>query len=136
MVETQLLEADVVVVGAGPGGSTVARELTRAGLRVVLVEKGGRGRPVFLRSVAIAGLTLALAAGGAYQAGIAFALLFLLSLHRPELFPGRRGTRALYGAFAVCVFVTIIWVVLAISYGFGARDVIVGVLSRPLTEDT
>jgi choline dehydrogenase-like flavoprotein len=33
-------EADVVVVGSGPGGAVVARELTDAGLRVVLIEEG------------------------------------------------------------------------------------------------
>jgi choline dehydrogenase-like flavoprotein len=33
-------EADVVVVGSGPCGSVVAKELTDAGLRVVLVEEG------------------------------------------------------------------------------------------------
>lgn len=36
------LEAEVVVVGTGPGGATVARELARAGRRVLLLE---RGRP-------------------------------------------------------------------------------------------
>ena len=33
-------EADVVVVGSGPGGAVVARELTEAGKRVVLIEEG------------------------------------------------------------------------------------------------
>ena len=32
--------ADVVVVGSGPGGATVARELARAGRKVILVERG------------------------------------------------------------------------------------------------
>jgi len=31
---------DVAVVGSGPGGATVARELSRAGRRVVLIERG------------------------------------------------------------------------------------------------
>ncbi|GAB4335452.1 MAG: GMC family oxidoreductase [Candidatus Abyssubacteria bacterium] len=35
------LEADAVVVGCGPGGATVGRELARAGKRVVFIE-GGR----------------------------------------------------------------------------------------------
>jgi choline dehydrogenase-like flavoprotein len=33
-------QADVVVVGSGPGGSVVAKELAEAGLRVILVEEG------------------------------------------------------------------------------------------------
>jgi len=36
------LEAEIIVVGTGPGGATVARELARAGRRVLLLE---RGRP-------------------------------------------------------------------------------------------
>jgi len=34
------LDADVVVAGGGPGGCTVARELSKKGKRVVIVEKG------------------------------------------------------------------------------------------------
>jgi choline dehydrogenase-like flavoprotein len=38
------LESEVVVVGSGPGGATVARELTRAGRQVLLLERGGDHR--------------------------------------------------------------------------------------------
>jgi choline dehydrogenase-like flavoprotein len=34
------LEADVVIAGAGPGGCTVARELSNKGKKVILIEKG------------------------------------------------------------------------------------------------
>lgn len=40
MMGAEPFEADVVVVGTGPGGATVARELARAGRRVLLLEKG------------------------------------------------------------------------------------------------
>jgi geranylgeranyl reductase family protein len=39
MVVTQIREADVIVVGAGPGGSTTACHLARHGLDVLLLEK-------------------------------------------------------------------------------------------------
>ncbi|RJP68199.1 MAG: GMC family oxidoreductase [Candidatus Abyssobacteria bacterium SURF_17] len=39
--QTIRIEADAVVVGTGPGGATVGRELARAGKRVVFIE-GGR----------------------------------------------------------------------------------------------
>jgi choline dehydrogenase-like flavoprotein len=35
------LDCDVVIVGSGAGGATVARELARAGIDVVVVEEGG-----------------------------------------------------------------------------------------------
>ena len=34
------IECDVVVVGAGPGGASTARELTRAGKKVIMLEWG------------------------------------------------------------------------------------------------
>ena len=37
---TKRLEADVVVAGAGPAGTCIARELSKAGKSVVLMEKG------------------------------------------------------------------------------------------------
>lgn len=37
----EAVECDVVVVGSGAGGATVARELAEAGLAVVIVEEGG-----------------------------------------------------------------------------------------------
>jgi choline dehydrogenase-like flavoprotein len=41
------LSADVIVVGSGPGGSTVSRELTKAGKRVLLLERGADERKRF-----------------------------------------------------------------------------------------
>ncbi len=43
------LRADVIVVGSGPGGATVARKLTRQGKKVLLLERGidERPRPYF-----------------------------------------------------------------------------------------
>ncbi len=37
-------EYDVIVVGSGAGGSTVAREMTRKGKKVLLLERGGRAQ--------------------------------------------------------------------------------------------
>ena len=34
------LEADVVIAGSGPGGATMARELTKRGKKVILCEAG------------------------------------------------------------------------------------------------
>src|SRR5512133_596034 len=39
------LTADVIVVGSGPGGATVARQLARAGKKVLLLERGIDYRP-------------------------------------------------------------------------------------------
>ncbi len=40
-------ETDVVVVGSGPGGATVARQLSRAGKKVILLERGKDHRGKF-----------------------------------------------------------------------------------------
>jgi len=37
------LDADIVIVGGGPGGCTVAKELSKKGKRVIILEKGGDG---------------------------------------------------------------------------------------------
>jgi choline dehydrogenase-like flavoprotein len=39
-MRTPAVEADIAVVGSGPGGATVARELARRGRRVLLLERG------------------------------------------------------------------------------------------------
>ena len=38
----KIIETEILIVGSGPGGATVARDLTRAGRAVVLLEKGKR----------------------------------------------------------------------------------------------
>jgi choline dehydrogenase-like flavoprotein len=40
------LKAQTVIVGSGPGGATVARELTRRGKEVLILEEGAYHRPV------------------------------------------------------------------------------------------
>jgi choline dehydrogenase-like flavoprotein len=47
MVNRIELNSDVIVVGSGPGGATVARELAHAGegRRVILLERGVDHRP-------------------------------------------------------------------------------------------
>ena len=42
-LDSSSLDADVCIVGAGPAGLTVARALAASGLRIILLESGGRG---------------------------------------------------------------------------------------------
>ncbi len=56
MAQIEKLETDVVLIGGGPGGCTIAKELSKKGKKVVLIEKGGdsdfllgSGLGVFLR---------------------------------------------------------------------------------------
>src|SRR5690348_16252376 len=35
------LEADICLIGSGPAGSTIARELKDSGLRILILESGG-----------------------------------------------------------------------------------------------
>lgn len=41
--ELRRKEFDAIVIGSGPGGATVARELSRQGKRVLILERGGNG---------------------------------------------------------------------------------------------
>src|SRR5512136_1063607 len=43
------LQSDVVIVGSGPGGATLSRELAKRGKRVLLLERGidQRSRPYY-----------------------------------------------------------------------------------------
>ena len=41
------LSADIIVVGTGPGGATVARELSKNGKKILLLERGYDHREKF-----------------------------------------------------------------------------------------
>jgi choline dehydrogenase-like flavoprotein len=45
MSDSVSLKADVIVVGSGPGGATLAREMARGGKKVLLLERGIDHRP-------------------------------------------------------------------------------------------
>ena len=45
MANSISLHADVIVVGSGPGGATIAREMARGGKKVLLLERGIDHRP-------------------------------------------------------------------------------------------
>lgn len=46
-MSNNMLKADIIVVGSGPGGATVARELSKQGRKVLLLERGIDYRPRF-----------------------------------------------------------------------------------------
>ncbi len=52
-------QAEVVVVGSGPGGATVARQLARAGKKVILLERGEDYRNKFYYGTYLGALTYA-----------------------------------------------------------------------------
>jgi choline dehydrogenase-like flavoprotein len=77
------LEADVVIAGAGPGGATIARELSKAGKKVILIEKGkyrqkATGHLALFRSMERLGLTYTVE-GANYLQGIGVGGSSLLS---------------------------------------------------------
>jgi choline dehydrogenase-like flavoprotein len=45
MATPEILQADIIVVGSGPGGATLAREVARRGKKVLLLERGIDHRP-------------------------------------------------------------------------------------------
>jgi len=51
MINTDQSTYDAIIIGTGPGGATVARELSLKGKRVLMVEAGSmpeiKGGPVF-----------------------------------------------------------------------------------------
>ena len=64
--------ADVVVVGSGPGGAVVAKQLTDAGLRVILIEEGPPFTPADYRLEAGRSMARTMREGGLrYTAGTA-----------------------------------------------------------------
>lgn len=91
-----------------------------------------RDRPPVARVAAAAGLASAAGLVGAHQIGLGFAILVLLVLQRPELFPDRAGGRVLLTAAAVALGVAALWVVAGITAGHGARDLALGLFGRHL----
>jgi hypothetical protein len=77
------LEADVVIAGAGPGGTTVARELSKAKKSVILIEKGvhrqnATGHLALFRSMEKWGMTYTVE-GAMYLQGVGVGGSSLLS---------------------------------------------------------